>query len=200
MPGRGSAGTRGIGTEPGSFGSLPAATSSPSLKVSPSVSASSGSVPVSPGPTKIPVLVSTPSSRPSPSVSASSGSVPVSPGPTKTSRVRLDRVEQAVAVVVGVADVAGVIAVGVELVEIVRGRTVVEAVEHGVLVAVDAHARAGARRRAGVGERTLASSPTRAARRRRSCRRGRPGTGPTTTASTRAARRRRCPSRSDRIR
>src|SRR3990172_5580531 len=58
----------GGGPEFGSSGSVPLATSSPSVRPSPSVSGSSGSVPWR--------LTSSPSLSPSPSVSGSNGSVP----------------------------------------------------------------------------------------------------------------------------
>ena len=131
--------------------------------------------------------ISTPSASASASVSVSSGSVPVSLALTKTP-VSVSTASSSPSPSSSASQTLPVeVAVGVELVEIVRGRAVVEAVEHGVLVAVDAHARARARRRAGVGERTLASRPARAARRRRSCCRDRPGTDPTAGASSRAA-------------
>jgi len=61
---------RGEGYAAGSFGSVPAATSSPSPTPSPSVSTTSGSEVTPPGP------ISSPSVRPSPSVSGVFGSVP----------------------------------------------------------------------------------------------------------------------------
>lgn len=70
-----SAGTfGGSGWESGSFGSVPASTSTPSPKPSSSLSGSRGSVPVFLRETKIPVFVSAVSDRPSPSSSGSSES------------------------------------------------------------------------------------------------------------------------------
>ena len=79
-----------VGMSAGSFGSEPSMISVSSLKLSPSVSSSFGSVPVSVADTKMPVLVSCPSKRLSPSESGSRGSVPASnssPSSKKSSSV-----------------------------------------------------------------------------------------------------------------